>query len=108
MAANTESPLREQAGARTIIVTVNRNDVTFDVHRVTGLQIKETAIRRGVQIQPDFALFEVLGAGGLRPVPDDEAVELREREAFRAVAPDDNSDDNSEEEPNDAGSYDRR
>ena len=74
-----------------ITVTVNGRDVSFQVRRVTGTEIKKTAIAQGVAIQQDFALFEVKGGGNLKPVRDDEVVELHDKEAFRAVAPDDNS-----------------
>ena len=81
----------QAAPAVSITVTVNGRDVVFHDHRTTGSQIKQTAISQGVAIQQDFALFEVKGAGHLKPIPDSEAVELHNKQAFRAVAPDDNS-----------------
>lgn len=74
-----------------VIVKVNGHDVTFHVHKALGAVIKATAIAQGVPIQQDFALFEVKGPGHLDPVPDDKEVALHPNQAFRAVAPDDNS-----------------
>lgn len=74
-----------------VIVKVNGHVVTFHVHKALGAVIKATAIAQGVPIQQDFALFEVKGPGHLDPVPDDKEVALHPNQAFRAVAPDDNS-----------------
>jgi hypothetical protein len=84
--------LGEQPKAeKDVTVTVNGRPVTFTDHKVTGLEIKTTAIRQGVSIQTDFALFEVKGGGHLKQVGDQETVTLNKNQAFRAVAPDDNS-----------------
>jgi hypothetical protein len=77
--------------APAITVSVNERPVVFHQHRVTGAEIKATAIAQKVPIQQDFALFEVKGPGQLRQIGDDEVVELHQHEKFRAVAPDDNS-----------------
>jgi hypothetical protein len=77
-----------------IIVLVNRKDVTFNVKKTTGAEIKSTAISQGVNIKQDFALFEKAGAGHgehWKPVGDAEIVTLHPNQEFRAVAPDDNS-----------------
>jgi hypothetical protein len=74
-----------------IVVTVNNQPVAFDQRRVTGAQIKHAAIAQGVSIQPDFALFEVGRGPALQQIPDGEMVELYPHEAFRTLAPDDNS-----------------
>jgi Multiubiquitin len=76
-----------------VTVTVNNRPIVFQDHKATGQEIKETAIQQGVTIGLDFALFEVKGGGNLKPIADDETVILHEGEAFRAVAPDDNSQD---------------
>jgi hypothetical protein len=76
---------------KTIIVKVNNRDVSFIEHRVTGADIKSTAISQGVPIQQDFQLFEVRHGEPLKPIRDDESVNLHEGEQFRATAPDDNS-----------------
>jgi Multiubiquitin len=74
-----------------ITVTVNGRAVTFTGHKATGLEIKTTAVRQGVPIQTDFVLFEVKGGEPLKQVGDHETVTLHKNQAFRAVAPDDNS-----------------
>lgn len=74
-----------------ITVTVNNKDVTFQEHKATGAQIKQKAIAQGVSIQADFSLFRVYGPGKMTLVRDDETLTLHEKEAFRAVAPDDSS-----------------
>lgn len=76
---------------KTITVTVNERPVTFSQHKVTGLEIKQTAIKQGVGIQEDFVLFEVKGNSSLKQVGDCETVTLHEGQQFRATAPDDNS-----------------
>lgn len=76
---------------RAVTVTVNGNEVVFQVHEASGAQIKATAISQGVAIQQDFNLFRVKPEGGLQPIGDAETVKLHEHEKFRAVAPDDNS-----------------
>jgi len=82
---------RAEGETTTLTVLVNNQPVVFHKKKDTGAEIKAAAIAQGVQIQSDFALFEVKGPGHLKPVGDDEAVTLHERESFRAVAPDDNS-----------------
>lgn len=79
------------ASAKDVIVKVNNHEVTFHDHKATGLEIKKTAISQKVPIQVDFALFEMKGQGQLKQIGDREIVELHKGQAFRAVAPDDNS-----------------
>lgn len=76
-----------------ITVTVNDRSVEFSMRKVTGAAIKSTAISQGVTIQQDFALFEVKGPGKLQPVGDEDEIELHAKQEFRAVAPDDSSQD---------------
>jgi hypothetical protein len=83
--------ITNKAPARAITVEVNNQAVTFEVHKANGAEIKATAIAQGVQIQPDFVLSELVGQGQYKPVRDDEEVTLHPHQAFRAVAPDDNS-----------------
>lgn len=91
-----EQAITEQTGshpdsAKVVTVKVNNRPVIFQDHKVTGLEIKRTAIEQGVAIQEDFNLFRVKGGGGLDPVRDDDKVTLHKDEEFRATAPDDNS-----------------
>lgn len=77
---------------RSVTVTVNKNHVTFTHRRVTGLEVKETAIKQGVNIQTSFVLYQVLPDETLSPaIPDDRRLILTDCDAFRCVAPDDNS-----------------
>jgi|ERR1043166_275049 hypothetical protein len=76
----------------TITVKVNNQPVTLHKRRVTGLEIKETAIAQGVAISKDGVLYAMKPDGGLGAViRDDEKVTLRPCEEFRCVTPDDNS-----------------
>lgn len=75
-----------------ITVKVNNKPVKFKKRRVTGLEIKQTAIAQGVSIQPDFVLYPVKHDGSLGAAIDNaEKVTLDECDEFRCVAPDDNS-----------------
>ena len=77
---------------RSVTILVNKNTVTFDHRRNTGLEIKETAIKQGVNIQTSFVLYQILPDESLGPkIDDDQRLVLHECEAFRCVAPDDNS-----------------
>jgi hypothetical protein len=75
----------------TVTITVNRHPVTFTERHATGAEIKATAIAQDVPIRQDFALFEVKGQGKLKLVGDDEKVNLKDEDEFRAIAPDDAS-----------------
>jgi hypothetical protein len=90
MTTSTHKPETERKPV-TITVLVNERPVSFTERHVTGAEIKTTVISQGVPIQPDFALFEVKGPGKLKPVGDDEKVNLNPNAEFRALAPDDNS-----------------
>jgi hypothetical protein len=60
------------------ITVVVQNRYTFDAHRVTGRQIKQTA-----RIPADFALFR-RAQDGNEPIGDDAQVELRNGDHFFA------------------------
>ena len=81
----------EAAGTHPITVLVNEREVRFEQRRVTGLEIKQTAINQHVPIQLDFVLFEVNHGGHLRQIGDTETITLNPGHVFRAVTPDDNS-----------------
>jgi hypothetical protein len=75
-----------------ITVKVNRKDVTFTKRRVTGLEVKQTAIAQGVAIEIGFVLHRKLPTGEFGPAIDDaHVIVLRKCDEFRCVAPDDNS-----------------
>jgi hypothetical protein len=75
---------------KAVTVIVNNKSVTLPSHKTTGLEIKKDAIAQGVPIKVTFSLFIVNGQSE-KPVLDDEPVEVRQDEKFRAVACDDNS-----------------
>lgn len=75
----------------TVTVSVNFKPVTFAQKEATGLQIKETAIAQGINIQPDFVLFLEKGSGRREAVRDSETVHLHPNQKFEAVPGDDNS-----------------
>jgi hypothetical protein len=74
-----------------ITVLVNEKPVQFEQRKIAGRLLKETAIAQGIQIQPDFVLYEVKGQGKLKSIGDDDEVTLNDNDKYRAVAPDDNS-----------------
>lgn len=76
----------------TITVKVNNNPVKFHKRRVTGLEIKQTAIAQKVKITLDCVLYKVKPDGSLgASIGDSEKVTLKDCEEFRCVTPDDNS-----------------
>ena len=76
----------------TFEVKVNTKPVRFIKRRVSGLEIKETAIKQGIAIEVGFVLYRLKPDGSLGPViRDDEPVTLKTCEEFSCVAPDDKS-----------------
>jgi hypothetical protein len=63
------------------ITVIVQNRYTFDAHRVTGRQIKQTA-----SIPLGFALYRRV-QGGNEPIRDDAQVELRNGDHFFARPP---------------------
>jgi len=86
-----ETVIEKKDGAKVVTVVVNNNPVTFQDHKITGLEIKQTAIQQGVNIEIGFNLFRVKGGGKLEPIGDNEPVTLHPNEEFRATTADDNS-----------------
>lgn len=79
---------------KNFVVKVNNKPVRFAKRRVTGLEIKETAIKQGVAIETGFVLYHVKPEGGLgKAIGDSEIVTLKACDEFRCVAPDDNSEE---------------
>jgi hypothetical protein len=76
--AHRKDPPREAPAPSVRITVVVQNRHTFEAHRVTGRQIKETA-----RIPVDFALFRRV-QGGNEPIADDAQVELRNGDHFFA------------------------
>lgn len=75
-----------------ITVTVNGQQVTLDQRSLSALELKRTAMKQGVNIQEDFVLYRVKENGDLSAsISDDVQIEISQCDAFRCVAPDDNS-----------------
>lgn len=72
-------------------IEVNGHKVEMPAGPATGLEIKEAAIRQGVNIQPNFVLQVQLPNGEVKIVGDDDKVSLSEYLIFTAIAADDNS-----------------
>ena len=72
-----------------VTVVVNRRPVSFTEKHATGAEIKAAAIAQGVPIQQNFELFIIKDNGNMKPIPDDERVNLEKKDEFRAIAPDD-------------------
>lgn len=77
---------------RPLEVKINRQPILFVHRQVTGLEMKETAIKQKLKIEVSFVLYVLKADGGLGPViRDDEKIELHECAEFSCVAPDDKS-----------------
>lgn len=83
----------EKKGQREHLVTVTVNELPVEIigPRVTGLEIKEAAIRQGVKIQPSFVLSQELPNRSTEIIGDNDTVTVNKHSRFVAVAPDDNS-----------------
>lgn len=78
-------------GSQTVTVTVNGKNVVLPRHKVSGLEIKEAAIKQGVAIEVSFILQQELPNGHGKVVGNDDVIEVHEHERFTAIANDDNS-----------------
>lgn len=75
-----------------LTIKVNNNAVTVAKRRMTGLEIKQAAIDQKVKIEITFVLYQLDKDGNLGPaIADNKIVVLHDCDAFRCVAPDDNS-----------------
>ena len=88
---NNEGVERFYIREKTLTVSVNTNPVVFAQAKVTGLEIKKTAIQQGVDIQEDFVLFDVKPNSSLDQIGDNDSLTLKDGQIFLATAPDDNS-----------------
>jgi hypothetical protein len=91
MTDTLENQSSESGAHETVKVFVNRTEVHLEVRKVTGLQLKEAAIRQGAELQLDFQLWWFDADGKRHQIGDDKEVELHDGERFAANAPDDNS-----------------
>ncbi|MEV4410553.1 multiubiquitin domain-containing protein [Catellatospora sp. NPDC049609] len=80
----------EATKVRTIEVIFNKKKINLSDREMTGREIKEEAIRQGVEIAPDFQL-SVRHGNRLDVVDDDEEIRIRHHQEFICVKADDNS-----------------
>lgn len=74
-----------------VTIEVNGHKVEMPSGPATGLEIKNAAIKAGVNIQPNFVLQVQLPNGTAKIVGDGDKVALSEHLMFTAIAADDNS-----------------
>ena len=72
-------------------ISVNRKPVEVGQPLITGLEIKESAVKQGVAIELDFQLAMVDADGKQPIVGDSDMVDVLEFKTFFATAGDDNS-----------------
>lgn len=81
----------EDLRVKTVTIEVNDHKVHMPAGPASGLEIKEAAIKEGVNIQLNFVLQVQLPNGSSKVIGDEDKVPLTEDLAFTAIAPDDNS-----------------
>ena len=86
-----DSSTMEDLSLKTVTIEVNDHKVEMPAGPATGLEIKDAAIKQGVNIQQNFVLQVDLPNGSSRVVGNDDKVLLTEHLAFTAIAADDNS-----------------
>lgn len=74
-----------------VTIQVNSHKVEMPSGPATGLEIKQAAIKDGVNIRLDFVLQVQLPNGSAKIVGDNDKVALSEHLMFTAIAADDNS-----------------
>ncbi len=86
-----DSSTMEDLSLKTVTIEVNDHKVELPAGLATGLEIKDAAIKQGVNIQQNFVLQVELPNGSSRVIGNDDKVPLTEHLAFTAIAADDNS-----------------
>lgn len=74
-----------------IEVMVNEWPVKLVGRKHNGLEIKQAAIKQGIQIKPDFLLSRERGPGRTELIGNDQIIKVRPGDKFIAIADDDNS-----------------
>ena len=87
----TNNATSEDLYLKTVTIEVNDHKVQIPAGPATGLEIKEAAIKEGVNIEVNFVLQVQLPNGASKVIGDEDKVPLTEHLAFTAIAPDDNS-----------------
>ena len=81
----------EDIRIKTVTIELNDHKVTMPAGPATGREIKDAAIKAGVNIQPTFVLQVQLPNGSSKVVGNNDKIPLTEHLAFTAIAADDNS-----------------
>ena len=81
----------EDLSLKTVTIEVNDHKVEMPAGPALGLEIKEAAIKQGVNIQANFVLQVQLPNGSSKVVGDEDKIPLTDHLAFTAIAADDNS-----------------
>ena len=81
----------EDLSLKPVTIEVNDHKVKMPGGPATGLEIKEAAIKQGVNIQPNFVLQVQLPNGSSKIIGNDDKIPLTEHLSFTAIAADDNS-----------------
>ena len=81
----------EDIRIKTVTIELNDHKVAMPAGPATGREIKDAAIKAGVNIQPTFVLQVQLPNGSSKVVGDNDKIPLTEHLAFTAIAADDNS-----------------
>lgn len=76
---------------KTVTIEVNDHKVKMPGGPATGFEVKEAAMKQGVNIQLNFVLQVQLPNGSSKVIGDDDKIPLTEHLAFTAIAADDNS-----------------
>ena len=87
----TENSITEDLSQKTVTIEVNDHKIEMPAGPATGLEVKEAAIKQGVDIQLNFVLQVQLPNGSSKAIGDDDKIPLTEHLAFTAIAADDNS-----------------
>lgn len=83
--------LDQRQELKTVTIEVNSHKVKMRAGPATGLEVKEAAIKQGVEIQQNFVLQLELPNGTGKIIGDDDKISLRDHMSFTAIEPDDNS-----------------
>ena len=81
----------EDLRLKTVTIEVNGRKVEMPAGPATGLEVKEAAIKQGVNIQLNFVLQVQLPNGSSKVIGNRDKVPLTDHLAFTAIAADDNS-----------------
>jgi hypothetical protein len=87
----TTEKVGDQAHAKDLTVLFNKQPISLQQRKYTGIELKEVAIAQGVAIQLDFVLFEVKHNGRRDVIGDHDTVQVNKESEFAAMGNDDNS-----------------